>query len=62
MNGEKKNAHSLLVGKPEGMRPLGNVQMDLGEVEFGGVDWTGLAQDTNNWRAVVKAVINLEVS
>jgi hypothetical protein len=65
-----KNSHRLLVRKPEGTRPLGrprrlwveNVQIDLGEVEFGGVDWTGLAQDTKNWRAVVKAVINLDVS
>jgi hypothetical protein len=56
-----------LVGKPEGRRPLGsprcrwvdNIRMDLGEVGWGDVDWIGLAQDRNRWRAVVHAVINL---
>jgi hypothetical protein len=51
--GPKKNAHRLLVGKPEGRRPLGrprrrwldNVRMDLVEVAWGDVDWIGLAQD-----------------
>jgi hypothetical protein len=53
--GEKRNAYRLLVGKPEGKRPLGrqrcrwvdNIRMDLGEVEWGDVDWIGLAQDRN---------------
>jgi hypothetical protein len=55
--GEKRNAYRLLVGKPEGKRPLGkrrhrlvdNIRMDLGEVEWGDVDWIGLAQDRNRW-------------
>jgi hypothetical protein len=66
-NGDKWNAYRLLVGKPEGERPLGkprrrwvdNVRMDLGEVEWGDVDWIGLAQDKNRWRAVVNSVLNL---
>jgi hypothetical protein len=53
--GEKRNAYRLLVGKPEGNRPLGgprrrwvdNIRMDLGEVGWGDVDWIGLAQDKN---------------
>jgi hypothetical protein len=53
--GEKKNAYRLLVGSPEGKRPLGrprcrwvdNIEMDLLEIRSGGVDWIGLAQDRN---------------
>jgi hypothetical protein len=67
-NGEKKNAFRLLVGKPEGRRPLGRPRrrwadnrMDLGEVEWGDVDWIGLAQDRNRWRALVNSVLNLRV-
>jgi hypothetical protein len=68
--GEKRNAYKLLVvGKPEGKRPLGrprcrwedNIRMDLGEVGWGDVDWTGLAQDRNRWRALVNSVLNLRV-
>jgi hypothetical protein len=59
----------LLVGKPEGKRPLGrprrmwvdNIRMDLGEVGWGDVDWIGLAKDRNRWRALVKSVLNLRV-
>jgi hypothetical protein len=66
---EKRNAYRLLVGKPEGKRPLGrsrrrwvdNIRMDLGEVGWGDVDWIGLAQDRNRWRAVVNSVLNLRV-
>jgi hypothetical protein len=55
--GEKRNTYRLLVGKPEGMRPLGrsrsnwvdNITMNLGEVGWGDVDWIGLAQDRNRW-------------
>jgi hypothetical protein len=57
--GEKRNAYRLLVGKPEGKRPLGrprrrwvdNIGMDLGEVGWGDVGWIG--QDRNRWRALV---------
>jgi hypothetical protein len=67
--GEKRNAYRLLVGKPEGKRPLGrprrrwgdNIRMDLGEVGWGDVDWIGLAQDRNRWSALVSSVLNLRV-
>jgi hypothetical protein len=68
-NGEKRNAYRLLVGKPEGKIPLGrprrwwvdNIRTDLGEVGWGDVDWIGLAQDRNRWRALVNSVLNLRV-
>jgi hypothetical protein len=67
--GEKRNAYRLLVGKPEGNRPLGrprhrwldNIKRDLGEVGWGDVDWIGLAEDRNRWRALVNSVLNLRV-
>jgi hypothetical protein len=67
--GEKRNAYRLLVGKPEAKRPLGrprrkwvdNIRMDLREVGWGAVDWIGLAQDRNRWRAVVISVLNIRV-
>jgi hypothetical protein len=67
--GEKKNAYTLLVRKPERNRPLGrprprwadNIRMDLGDVGCGVVDWIGLAQDRNRWRALVNSVLNLRV-
>jgi hypothetical protein len=67
--GEKKNAYRLLVGKPQGKRPLGrprrrwvdNIRMDFGEVGWSDVDWIGLALDRNRWRAVVNSVLNLWV-
>jgi hypothetical protein len=66
---KKRNAYRLLVGKPEGKRPLGrprcrwvdNIRMDLGEVGWGDVDWIGLAKDRHRWRAVVNSVLNLWV-
>jgi hypothetical protein len=66
--GEKRNAYRILVGNPEGMRPLGrprrkwvdNIKMDLRERWDGG-DWIDLAQDRDQWRALVKAVMNLRV-
>jgi hypothetical protein len=68
-NGEKRNAYRLLVGKPEGKRPLGkprcrwvdNIRMNLGEVGWGNVDWIGLVKDRNRWRALVNSVLNLRV-
>jgi hypothetical protein len=67
--GEKSNAYRLLVGKPEGKRPLGrprrrwvdNIRMDLAEVGCGYVDWIGLAKDWTRWRALVNSVLNLRV-
>jgi hypothetical protein len=64
--GEKRNAYRLLVGKPEGKRPLGrprrrwvnNITMDLGKVGWCDVDWIGLAKDRNRWRALVNSVLN----
>jgi hypothetical protein len=68
-NWEKRNAYRLLVGKPEGRRPLGrprrrwldNIKTDLVEVEWGDVYWIGLAQDRDRWRALVNSVLNLWV-
>jgi hypothetical protein len=68
-NGEKKNAYRLLAGKQERYRPLGkpgrrcvdNIRMDLGEVGWSDVDWIGLAQDRDRWRALVNSVKNLRV-
>jgi hypothetical protein len=68
-NGEKRNAYRLLVGKPEGRRPLArprrrwldNIRMDLVEVEWGGVEWIGLAQDRDRWRTLVNSVLNFRV-
>jgi hypothetical protein len=67
--GEKRAAYRLLVGKPEGRRSLGgqrrrwidNIEVDLIEIGFGGVDWIGLAQDRYNWRALVNEVMNFRV-
>ena len=63
--GEGRGVYRVLVGKPEGKRPLGrprrrwedNIKMDLQE----GKEWIGLAQDRNRWKALVKAVMNLQV-
>ena len=67
--GEGRGVYRVLVGKPEGKRPLGrprrrwedNIRMDLQEVGLGYEDWVGLAQDRNRWRALVSAVRNLQV-
>jgi hypothetical protein len=67
--GEKRNMYRLLVGKPEGRRPLGrprrrwvdNIRMDLVEVGWGDVDWIGLAKDRNRWRVIVNSVLKLLV-
>jgi hypothetical protein len=67
--GEKRNAYSILVGKPEGRRPLGrprcrwvdNIKMDLREIGWDGVHWVDLAQDRDHLRALVNTVMNLRV-
>jgi hypothetical protein len=67
--GEKRNEYRLLVGKPEGQRPLGrprhmwidNIRMDLLEIGLNVVDWIGLTQDMYRWRTLVNAVMNLRV-
>jgi hypothetical protein len=67
--GEGKNVYRVLVGKPEGKRPLGRartrwedgIKMDLGEIGWGVVEWIHLAQDRDHWRAIVNAVMNLRV-
>ena len=64
-----RGEYRVLVGKPEGKRPLGrsrrrredNIKVDLQEVGFGGLDWIDLVQDRNMWRELVNAVMNLRV-
>jgi hypothetical protein len=67
--GEVRAAYNILVGRPEGRKPLArprhrwedNIRMDLREIGFGDVDWIHLAQDRDRWRAVVNTVMNLRV-
>jgi hypothetical protein len=66
---DKRNAYRILVGKPERKRPIGrprrrwedNNKMDLREIGWGGMYWIDLAQDRNNWRALVNATMNVRV-
>jgi hypothetical protein len=66
---EERKVYGVLVGKPEGKRPLGRprhrwevgIRMDLRDIGLGGVDWSRLAQDRDRWRAVACAVMNLRV-
>jgi hypothetical protein len=67
--GEGRGAYRILVGRPEGRRPLGrpsrrwedNIKMYLEEVGWEGVDWIDMAQDRDRWRAVVNVVMNLRI-
>jgi hypothetical protein len=67
--GEGRNMYRVLVGKPEGKRPVerprhrweGGIKMDLREIGWGCVEWIHLAQDRDHWRAVVNVVMNLQV-
>jgi len=67
--GERRGVCRVFVGKPEGKRPLArprrrwenNNKMDLQELGCGGMDWIGLAQDRDRWRALVNAVMNLQI-
>jgi hypothetical protein len=67
--GDKMNAYRILVGKPEGKRPLvrprrrwvDNIKMNLREIGWDGMDWIDLFQDRNQWRALVNTVMNLRV-
>jgi hypothetical protein len=66
---EKRNAYRLLVENPEGKRLLGrprrrwvdNIKMDRRKIGWDGGDWIDLAQDRHQWRALVRAVMNLRV-
>jgi hypothetical protein len=67
--GEESNVYSILMGKPDGKRPLGRprhrwedwIRMDLREIGWGSVDWIQLAQDRDRWRALVNTVLNVRV-
>jgi hypothetical protein len=66
---ETRNAYMILVGKPEGERPLGrprrrwvdSIIIDLKDIGWGGMDWIDLAQDRNKWRVLVNTVRNIRV-
>jgi hypothetical protein len=65
--GERRGVYSVLVGNPEGKRPLGRprhrwedeIKIDLQEVEWRGMDWIDLTQDKDNWQTLVKAAVIL---
>jgi hypothetical protein len=67
--GERGNAYRILVGKSDGKRPLGrlkcrwveSIKIYLGEIGWGGMDWIDLAQDRDQWRALVNTALNLWV-
>jgi hypothetical protein len=67
--GEKRNVYRLLVGKPDGKRPVGrprrrwidNIKMDLLKMGLSVVDWIGLTQDRYRWRGLVNSVMNFRV-
>jgi hypothetical protein len=67
--GEERKVYKVLMGKPEGKRPLvrprhrweDGIRMDLREIGLGGVDWIRLSHDRDRWRAVVSAAMNLRI-
>jgi hypothetical protein len=67
---EKRNAYRILVGKPEGKSPLGrprrkwvdSIKMDVRDIEWGCMDWIGLAQNRDQWRDHVNTAVNLRVA
>jgi hypothetical protein len=67
--GEERNVYRVLIGKPEGKRPLrrpkrrweDGIRMDVRDIDWGSVDWMQLAQDRDRWRAIVNTVMNLRV-
>jgi hypothetical protein len=67
--GEKRNAYRILLGRPDGKRPLGrprrrrakNIKIDLRELGWDGMDWIDLAQNMDQWRALVNTVMNLRL-
>jgi hypothetical protein len=69
-HGENRNAYRILVGKPEGRRPLGrprrrradSIKIDFRKIGWVGVEWVNLTQDRNLWRVLVNTVMNLLVS
>jgi hypothetical protein len=66
---ENRSGYRILVGKPEGKRPLGrprhrwvdNIKMDIRETKWNGVVWIDMAQDRDQWKALVNTVMNLRV-
>jgi hypothetical protein len=67
--GDRRGAYRNLMERPEGRRPLGrpryrwedNIEMNLQEVGWGGMDWIDVAQDRDTWGALVNAIMNLQV-
>jgi hypothetical protein len=67
--GERRGVHRVLVGKPEGKKPLSrpwhrwedNIKMDIQEMGCGGKDWIEVAQDRDRWQALVNALMNLQI-